>query len=76
MGGRRLIDITQLHDKQAKLLQAYFLNKQVMPSLHAAVVKADDRCTPLDWIIIIIIIIIIMSSLLFLSKYYIPTFCT
>jgi hypothetical protein len=31
-----------------KLLQTYFLNKQVMSSLHAAVVKADDRCTPLD----------------------------
>ena len=24
------------------------LNKQVTSSLHAAVVKADDRCTPLD----------------------------
>jgi len=31
-----------------KLLQTYFLNKQVTLSLHAAVVKADDRCTPLD----------------------------
>jgi len=48
MGGRGLIDITRLHDKQAKLLQTYFLNKQVTPSLHAAVVKADDRCIPLD----------------------------
>jgi len=48
MGGRGLIDITRLHDKQAKLLQTYFLNKQVMSSLHAAVVKADDRCTPLN----------------------------
>ena len=43
-----LIDITRLHDKQVKLLQTYFLNKQVTLSLHAAVVKADDRCTPLD----------------------------
>jgi len=48
MGGRGLIDITRLHDKQLKLLQTYFLNKPVMSSLHAAVVKADDRCTPLD----------------------------
>jgi len=48
MGGRGLIDITQLHDKQVKLLQTYFLNKQVMSPLHAAVVKADDRYTPLD----------------------------
>jgi len=48
MGGRGLIDITRLHDKQGKLLQTHFLNKQVTSSLHAAVVKADDRCTPLD----------------------------
>jgi hypothetical protein len=46
MGGRGLNDITRLHDKQVKLLQTYFLNKQVMSSLHAVVVKADDRCTP------------------------------
>jgi len=31
-----------------KLLQKYFLNKQVKSSLHAAAVTADDRCTPLD----------------------------
>jgi len=43
-----LIDITWLHDKQVKLLQTYFLNTQVTSSLHVAVVKADDRCTPLD----------------------------
>ena len=43
-----LIDITRLHEKQVKLLQTYFLNKQVTSSLHAAVVKADDRCTPPD----------------------------
>ena len=48
MGGRGLIDITRLHDKNVKLLQTYFLNKQVTSSLYAAVVKADDRCTPLD----------------------------
>ena len=41
MGGRGLIDITRLHDKHVKLLQTYFLNKQVTSSLHAAVVKAD-----------------------------------
>ena len=39
-----MIIITQ----QVKLLHTYFLNKQVTSSLHAAVVKADDRCTPLD----------------------------
>jgi len=31
-----------------QLLQTYFLNKQVTSSLHAVVVKADDRYTPLD----------------------------
>ena len=40
MGGRGLIDITRLHDKQVKLLQTYVLNKQVTSSLHAAVIKA------------------------------------
>jgi hypothetical protein len=48
IGGRSLIDITRLHDKQVKLLQAYFLTKQVTSPLHAAVVKADDRYAPLD----------------------------
>ena len=48
MGGRGLIDITRLHDKQVKLFQTCFLNKKVTSSLHVAVVKADDRCTPLD----------------------------
>jgi len=48
MGGRDLIDITRLHDKQVKLFQTYFLNKQVTSPLHAAVVKADDWYTPLD----------------------------
>jgi len=48
MGGSGLIDTTRLHDKQVKLVHTYFLNKQVTSSLHAAVVKADDRCTPLD----------------------------
>jgi len=42
-----LIDITWLHDKQVKLPQTYFLNKQVTSPLHAAVVKADDKYTPL-----------------------------
>ena len=45
MSGRGLTDITLLHDKQVKLLHAYFLNKQVTSPLHAAVVKADDRYT-------------------------------
>jgi hypothetical protein len=48
MGGRGLIHITRLHGKQVRLLQTYFLNKQVTSPLHAAIVKADDRYTPLD----------------------------
>jgi hypothetical protein len=43
-----MANITRLHDKQVKLLQTYFLNKQASMSLHAAVVRADDRLTPLD----------------------------
>jgi hypothetical protein len=40
--------ITRLNDKQVQLLQTYFLNKQITSPLHAAVVQADDRHTPLD----------------------------
>ena len=43
-----IIIITRLRDKQVTLLQTQFLNKQVTSSLHAAIVNADDRCTPLD----------------------------
>ena len=42
-----MTEITRLNDKQVKLL-AYFLNKQASSPLHAAIVKADDRHTPLD----------------------------
>jgi hypothetical protein len=48
MGGRGLIDITRLHDKQVKFIQTYLLNKQVTSPLHAAAVQADDGHTPLD----------------------------
>jgi hypothetical protein len=48
MSGRSLTDITRLQNKQVKLLQQYFLNKQATLPLYAAVVKADDRYTPLD----------------------------
>jgi hypothetical protein len=41
-------NITRLHDKQVKLLQTYFLNKQASSPLHAAAVRAEDRLTPLD----------------------------
>jgi hypothetical protein len=43
-----IIMTTRLHDKQVKLLQTYFLNKQVTSPLNAALVKANDRYTPLD----------------------------
>jgi hypothetical protein len=48
MGGRGLTDITWLHDKQVRLLQTYFLKKQITSLLYAAVVQADDRYTTLD----------------------------
>jgi hypothetical protein len=48
IGGRGMTDITRLHDKQVKLLQTYFLNQQTSSPLHAAVVKADNKYTPLD----------------------------
>ena len=49
IGGRGMADITRLHDKQVKLLQTYFFKKkQASSPLHAAVVRADDRVTPLD----------------------------
>jgi hypothetical protein len=48
MGGGGMTDIIRLHDNQVKSLQIYFLNKQASSPLHAAVVKADDRHTPLD----------------------------
>jgi hypothetical protein len=47
-GGREMADITRLHDKQVKLLQTYFLNKQTSPPLHAAAVTAGNKYTPLD----------------------------
>ena len=43
-----MTDIIRLHDKQVKLLQKHFLNKQATSPLHAAVVKVDGRYTPLD----------------------------
>jgi hypothetical protein len=43
-----MTDITRLHDKQVKLLQTYFLNKQTSSPLHAAGVKADNKYTPLE----------------------------
>ena len=48
MDGRGLTDITRLHNKQVKVLKTYFLNKQATSPLHVAVVKTDDRYTPLD----------------------------
>jgi hypothetical protein len=48
MGGKGLTDITRLHDKQVRLLQTYLSNKHITSPLHAAVVQADHRYTPLD----------------------------
>jgi hypothetical protein len=43
-----LTDITGLQDKQVKLLQTHFLNKEATSPVHAAAVKADDRYTAVD----------------------------
>jgi hypothetical protein len=43
-----LTNITRLLDKQVRLLQTYFLNKQITTPLHAAILQAFDRYTPLD----------------------------
>jgi hypothetical protein len=43
-----MTDITRLHDKQVKLFQTYFLNRQTSSPLHAAAVKADNKYRPLD----------------------------
>jgi hypothetical protein len=48
IGGRGMADITRLHDKQVKLLQTYFLNKQTSSPLRAAAVTAGNKYTPLD----------------------------
>jgi hypothetical protein len=48
IGGRGMADITRLHDKQVKLLQTYFLNRQTSSPFHVAVAKADNKYTPLD----------------------------
>jgi len=47
-GGRGMTDIIRLYDIQVKLLQTHFFKKQASSPLHVAVVKADDRHTPLD----------------------------
>jgi hypothetical protein len=48
MSGRGLTDIIRLHEKQVRLLQTCFLNKQITSPLHVVVVQADDKCTQLD----------------------------
>lgn len=45
-GGRGLIDIAALHEKQIKGLRQYFLNKDT--PIHKAIVKIDRNYTPLN----------------------------
>ena len=45
-GGRGLIDIQSLHDKQIQTLRRYFHNKET--KLHTAIVQADKYYTPLN----------------------------
>ena len=47
-GGRGLIDIQNLHNKQINTLRAYFHTKHSTSSLHHAIILADTNYTPLN----------------------------
>lgn len=47
-GGRGLIDICNLHNKQILSLRSYFHNKSEHSSLHKHVTEADKKLTPLN----------------------------
>lgn len=46
-GGRGLIDIQNLDNRQVSTLRAYFHSKVDTSTLHEAIVKLDRRHTPL-----------------------------
>ncbi|CAH2106131.1 unnamed protein product [Euphydryas editha] len=47
-GGRGLIDLTNLHNKQIKKLRKYFFNKIETSTLHKSIVQNDHKLTPLN----------------------------
>ena len=47
-GGRGLIDLKSLMNKQKILLREYFIDKQHTSKLHHIIVQSDDRYTVLD----------------------------
>ncbi|XP_060804959.1 uncharacterized protein LOC132902746 [Amyelois transitella] len=47
-GGRGLIDIQNLHNKQIQTLRQYFHNKSQYSLLHQHITKIDDKLTPLN----------------------------
>lgn len=47
-GGRGLIDITQLHNKQVNAMKVFFYSKKEKSQLHKAVIQIDKKYTPLN----------------------------
>ncbi|KAL0840474.1 hypothetical protein ABMA28_015720 [Loxostege sticticalis] len=47
-GGRGIIDIQNLHNKQISTLRSYFHTKATTSILHQAIVQADTKFTPLN----------------------------
>ncbi|XP_028158192.1 uncharacterized protein LOC114351251 [Ostrinia furnacalis] len=47
-GGRGIIDIQNLHNKQITTLRSYFHQKAITSTLHQATVQADIKLTPLN----------------------------
>ncbi|XP_075975709.1 uncharacterized protein LOC142976307 [Anticarsia gemmatalis] len=47
-GGRGIIDISNLHNKQITSLRNYFFAKATQSTLHKSIVQADHKLTPLN----------------------------
>jgi hypothetical protein len=47
-GGRGLIDLQNLHNKQIGNLRSYFINQKDRSPLHNAILQADNKLTPLN----------------------------
>ncbi|XP_052748657.1 uncharacterized protein LOC128200179 [Galleria mellonella] len=47
-GGRGLIDIVNLHNKQITTLRQYFFNKAESSPIHKAIINSDHKLTPLN----------------------------
>ncbi|XKL68947.1 hypothetical protein PGB90_006716 [Kerria lacca] len=47
-GGRGIIDIVSLHERQIYVLRRYFHNRKEESALHKAVIRAEEGSTPLN----------------------------